>query len=406
MAISVKMDKIPTEFQEALPILRKIEAAGYEAYFVGGSVRDTLLHRPIHDVDIATSAYPSEVKSLFKRTVDTGIEHGTVMILDHGNGYEVTTFRTESGYQDYRRPDEVNFVRSLKEDLKRRDFTINALAMSESGQITDLFGGLADMDAKIIRAVGDPNERFNEDVLRMMRAIRFASQLDFKIEAKTLAGIKCHSQLLAKIAVERTHSEFVKMMMGVDAQNGLNLAIETNLYKYMPELGNWLAQLQTIVNSHFRLTNEPQVWSLLAFYFNFSAEAIRTFLKKWKTANKVINDVILTTELLFRMSSNELSNWDLYRAGRENVENAVTILNAISTSDFSGYVADYDHLPITDKKQLKITGGQLIKDGILQPSPQLGETLSYLEKAVVDAKVANTQPALISATKSFINEDD
>lgn len=406
MAISVKMDKIPTEFQEALPILRKIEAAGYEAYFVGGSVRDTLLHRPIHDVDIATSAYPSEVKSLFKRTVDTGIEHGTVMILDHGNGYEVTTFRTESGYQDYRRPDEVNFVRSLKEDLKRRDFTINALAMSESGQITDLFGGLADMDAKIIRAVGDPNERFNEDALRMMRAIRFASQLDFKIEAKTLAGIKCHSQLLAKIAVERTHSEFVKMMMGVDAQNGLNLAIETNLYKYMPELGNWLAQLQTIVNSHFRLTNEPQVWSLLAFYFNFSAEVIRTFLKKWKTANKVINDVILTTELLFRMSSNELSNWDLYRAGRENVENAVTILNAISTSDFSGYVADYDHLPITDKKQLKITGGQLIKDGILQPSPQLGETLSYLEKAVVDAKVANTQPALISATKSFINEDD
>lgn len=133
----VRIVEIPTEFKEALPILQKIEAAGYEAYFVGGSVRDTILKRPIHDVDIATSAYPSEVKELFKKTVDTGIEHGTVMILDHGTGYEVTTFRTESGYQDYRRPDKVTFVRSLKEDLKRRDFTINALALSESGQVFD-----------------------------------------------------------------------------------------------------------------------------------------------------------------------------------------------------------------------------------------------------------------------------
>ena len=107
MAIIVRLQKVPVEFEAALPILRKIEAAGYEAYFVGGSVRDTILQRPIHDVDIATSAYPSEVKGLFARTVDTGIEHGTVMILDHGNGYEVTTFRTESGYQDYRRPDKV-----------------------------------------------------------------------------------------------------------------------------------------------------------------------------------------------------------------------------------------------------------------------------------------------------------
>ncbi|KRL23377.1 CCA tRNA nucleotidyltransferase [Lentilactobacillus kisonensis] len=406
MAIIVKMGKVPTEFKEALPILQRIEKAGYEAYFVGGSVRDTLLNRPIHDVDIATSAYPSEVKELFKRTVDTGIEHGTVMILDHGTGYEVTTFRTESGYQDYRRPDKVKFVRSLKEDLKRRDFTINALAMSESGQITDLFGGLADMKAKIIRAVGDPDERFNEDALRMMRAIRFASQLDFQIEAKTLVGIKRHSQLLEKIAVERTHTEFVKMMTGRDAENGLDLMVATDLYQHMPGLTSRQSQLQRMIQSHFKLINEVQVWSLLAFYFNFSSQEISQFLKSWKTANKIIDDVILTTELLFRMTADQVANWDLYRAGRQNVTNAVAILNTISPASFSAYLTDYQKLPITDKKQLKITGGQLIKAGILKPSPELGKVLNYLEKAVVQATVRNDEQALINATTSFINEDD
>nr|WP_258430193.1 CCA tRNA nucleotidyltransferase [Lentilactobacillus kisonensis] len=400
------MGKVPTEFKEALPILQRIEKAGYEAYFVGGSVRDTLWHRPIHDVDIATSAYPSEVKELFKRTVDTGIEHGTVMILDHGTGYEVTTFRTESGYQDYRRPDKVKFVRSLKEDLKRRDFTINALAMSESGQITDLFGGLADMKAKIIRAVGDPDERFNEDALRMMRAIRFASQLDFQIEAKTLVGIKRHSHLLEKIAVERTHTEFVKMMTGRDAENGLDLMVATDLYQHMPGLTSRQSQLQRMIQSHFKLINEVQVWSLLAFYFNFSSQEISQFLKSWKTANKIIDDVILTTELLFRMTADQVANWDLYRAGRQNVTNAVAILNTISPASFSAYLTDYQKLPITDKKQLKITGGQLIKAGILKPSPELGKVLNYLEKAVVQATVRNDEQALINATTSFINEDD
>ena len=152
----MKINKMPSEFIDALPILETIEKAGYEAYFVGGSVRDTMLSKPIHDVDIATSAYPEEIKKIFKRTVDTGIEHGTVMILDHGTGYETTTFRTESTYTDFRRPDEVKFVRSLDEDLKRRDFTVNALALTKDGEVIDLFGGVQDMSAQILRAVGKP----------------------------------------------------------------------------------------------------------------------------------------------------------------------------------------------------------------------------------------------------------
>ena len=125
----MKITQLPKEFIVAQPILAKLEAAGYEAYFVGGSVRDTLLGKPIHDVDIASSAFPEEIKSLFNHTVDTGIQHGTVMVLNQGTGYEITTFRVESTYTDFRRPDSVTFVRSLEEDLKRRDFTINALAM-------------------------------------------------------------------------------------------------------------------------------------------------------------------------------------------------------------------------------------------------------------------------------------
>ncbi len=393
---------IPVEFQKALPILRKIEAAGYEAYFVGGSVRDTILKRPIHDVDIATSAYPSEVKALFNRTVDTGIEHGTVMILDHGTGYEVTTFRTESGYQDYRRPDSVTFVRSLREDLKRRDFTINALALSESGQITDLFGGLTDMKNKLIRAVGDAESRFNEDALRMMRAVRFASQLNFSIESQTLSGIFDHSDLLEKIAVERIHTEFVKMMMGVDAGKGLQLMIESNLYQHVPEFGAHLKGLKQLAHEPMALKNEVQVWSLFTASFGFNQREITTFLKKWKTANKIINDVILTTKLISQIKSHSVSNLDLYVAGRQNVENAIAVVNEVALNDLS---FRYDHLPITDKKQLKVTGGDLIKAGVLKPGPALGKTLTYLEKAVVQGQLKNQYESLVAAASAFIEKD-
>ncbi|MFD1124488.1 CCA tRNA nucleotidyltransferase [Lentilactobacillus raoultii] len=401
---TVRIKNIPNEFKLALPILRKIEAAGYEAYFVGGSVRDTLLNRPIHDVDIATSAYPSEVKALFKRTVDTGIEHGTVMILDHGTGYEVTTFRTESGYQDYRRPDKVTFVRSLKEDLKRRDFTINALALSEDGQITDLFGGLADMKAKIIRAVGNPEERFNEDALRMMRAVRFASQLNFKIEPQTLSGIYDHSQLLKKIAVERIHTEFVKMMLGQDAQNGLTLMIKSHLYQYVPGFTSRLIELQKIANAPFDLKNEVQVWSLFTSNFRFQREQIALFLKNWKTANKIINDVILTTELIFQIKSQKVNNLNLYWAGRQNVLNAVDVLSRSLNANLDDLLRAYDRLPITDKRQLNITGGELIKQKILSPGPQLGKTLAELERAVVLGQVKNQRSALIAAAIALNKE--
>lgn len=280
----MKINTMPTEFTDALPILETIEAAGYEAYFVGGSVRDTLLNKPIHDVDIATSAYPEEIKRIFQRTVDTGIDHGTVMILDHGTGYETTTFRTESTYTDFRRPDEVTFVRSLTDDLKRRDFTVNALALTKTGEVIDLFGGVADLNEKVLRAVGKAEERFHEDALRMMRAVRFAAQLDFKIDNETLAAISANAALLANIAIERINIEFTKLMQGPAASYGLVELIKSGLNKYMPMLGNSdrdLAALALLLQQGQPVTDN-QAWTLLAFELGLNPEATGRFLKAWK----------------------------------------------------------------------------------------------------------------------------
>lgn len=253
----MKLEQLPTEFEAAAPILERINAAGYEAYFVGGSVRDTILGLPIHDVDIATSAYPAEIKAIFKKTVDTGIEHGTVMVIEHGEGYEITTFRTESTYQDFRRPDHVEFVRSLKEDLKRRDLTINALAMDTNGQIVDLFDGLADLEQQIIRAVGDPNERYYEDALRMMRTVRFASQLDFEIEEKTQQAIQENAYLLEKISVERIHVEWIKLLLGKAVKKGLASFLATDLANYCPGFQDQQTKLQQLLAvEDLHLSNE------------------------------------------------------------------------------------------------------------------------------------------------------
>ncbi|MBO7631761.1 MAG: CCA tRNA nucleotidyltransferase, partial [Lachnospiraceae bacterium] len=188
-------------------IIRTLETAGFEAYAVGGCVRDALFDRVPQDWDITTSALPEEVKGLFPRTVDTGIEHGTVTIMLGQEGYEVTTYRIDGKYEDCRHPDSVTFTRSLKEDLLRRDFTINAMAYNESTGLVDLFGGIEDLQAGIIRAVGNPTERFSEDALRILRAVRFAAQLGFTIEPETKQAMKTLSGNLKVVSAERIREE-------------------------------------------------------------------------------------------------------------------------------------------------------------------------------------------------------
>ena len=193
-------------------IIKKLEEHGFEAYAVGGCVRDTILGRTPGDWDITTSALPEQVKSIFRRTIDTGIEHGTVTVMIGQVGYEVTTYRVDGDYQDGRHPTSVTFTPSLVEDLKRRDFTINAMAYRPGEGVVDCFDGLADLENKIIRCVGDPKERFREDALRMMRAVRFSAQLGFTIEDNTKAAIKQMAGNLRLISKERIQAELLKLI--------------------------------------------------------------------------------------------------------------------------------------------------------------------------------------------------
>lgn len=395
--------KLPQEFEQARPVMQQIEVAGFEAYFVGGSVRDTILNKPIHDVDIATSAYPEEIKQIFHRTVDTGIEHGTVMILDHGKGYETTTFRTESGYQDFRRPDEVTFVRSLQEDLQRRDFTINALAMKEDGTVIDLFNGLKDLKAGMIRAVGTPQERFHEDALRMMRAIRFASQLDFKIEKKTLAGIQENAALLSKIAVERTRVELEKLLLGENPVNGVSALIETNLYEYCPMLAHFKSGLtQLLALNDWHLSSETEAWSLLSYAFFLQGKQVTTFLKAWKTSNQVLEDTQAIVSAISPLLEGEPSKLLLYHTGRERLASANKIANLFGGEiDTPELLEQYDQLPIKSKKQLAINGGQLMKQANLTPGPMIGTILTQLETAVVNGEMENKLESLLEEAKNI-----
>lgn len=194
-------------------IIQTLVDHGYEAYAVGGCVRDSILGRTPGDWDITTSAKPEQVKQLFRRTIDTGIEHGTVTIMLDKDGFEVTTYRIDGEYEDNRHPKNVEFTSNLVEDLKRRDFTINAMAYNDKEGIVDKFRGLEDIERKIIRCVGNPDERFDEDALRILRAIRFAAQLDFAIETETEVAIEKKAKFLSNISAERIRVELEKLLM-------------------------------------------------------------------------------------------------------------------------------------------------------------------------------------------------
>ena len=227
-------------------IIETIENHGFEAYIVGGCVRDMLYsesheERIPEDWDITTSAKPEEVKAMFRRTVDTGIKHGTVTVLIGNDGYEVTTYRMDGEYEDHRHPSAVTFTPNLEEDLKRRDFTINAMAYSEKEGLVDLFGGQEDLKNGIIRCVGDPMQRFDEDALRMLRGIRFAGQLGFQIEEETLAAVRELAPTLRHISAERIRTELTKLLLS-DGPEKLMLVCETGLTKvFFPEFDAMMA---------------------------------------------------------------------------------------------------------------------------------------------------------------------
>lgn len=400
----MKLTKLPQEFEQAIPVLQRIEAAGFDAYFVGGSVRDTILGQPIHDVDIATSAFPAEIKELFPRTIDLGIEHGTVLVLWENEQYEITTFRTEEAYQDFRRPDKVAFVRSLAEDLKRRDFTINAFALKKDGEIIDLFDGLADLQLKILRAVGQPHERFHEDALRMMRGLRFVSQLGFTLEPRTFEAIYDNHQLLAKISVERITIEFVKLLLGAHRNSALKAFVATECYLYCPGLKQAGEALLRMADLPERpLNNEASAWTLLIDQIGLSTAEVRPFLKQWKCSNELIRMVQSLFEGVLLRKAGPFSDEALYHLGSEAARLSEELLYYYGQEvDPSVSQARYQALPIHSLKDLAINGRDLLSHFDQSSGPWMKKVLAAAEKAVIEKRVANEEKALLAFAKTIV----
>ncbi|UYY97106.1 CCA tRNA nucleotidyltransferase [Peribacillus frigoritolerans] len=379
------MDRL---FLKSVPILELIEEAGYEAYFVGGSVRDYILGRPINDVDIATSATPQEIKRIFPNTADIGIDHGTVLVITDTGTYEITTFRTESEYSDFRRPDAVKFVRSLTEDLQRRDFTMNAIAMDKTGMIIDPFNGKRDLAQKRIITVGNPHERFHEDALRMMRALRFVSQLDFELDQETFDSLKENAQNISEIAVERILVEFEKLAAGSNKIKAFSLLLESGLYQYLPLFSSKKDHLMDLLNLPLHQLNAAEIWSIIMIHTK--DQEIEEALRAWKLPLKTIRNVQRTIKLV---KSKEQSAIDVFQAGHGITVQAAKVraaLNAGNVSDAEENAHQrYNELIIKQMSDLAVTGTDLLIWHQEKPGPWVKEYLEKILKAVLNEELRN-----------------
>lgn len=382
-------------FLSAVPLIKRLENAGFEAYFVGGSVRDYLLGRPIHDVDIATSATPEEVKQLFQRTVDIGIEHGTVLVLYQQKPYEITTFRAEGEYRDYRRPAEVSFIRKLNDDLERRDFTMNAIAMDRNGMLIDPFNGRQDIENRIIRTVGPAKDRFNEDALRLMRAVRFVSQLSFQIEDQTLKALSSHVFLLQNIAIERKKAEFEKILLGKSRKQAIEMMLDTNLISFLPGLTHQEKAIKQLLSFHCEHLNKNEIWALLIFCLNLSTNQAEAFLREWRLSVKEIKDIQRILFFFRKRLEQVWTVYDLYSAGPEVIQSAETLYLVIngmeSTKSVQSWLNVYQELPIKDRTELAVSGSDLLKWFEKPGGPWVKEMLLKIEQAILEGIVVNDQ---------------
>lgn len=385
-------------FLSAVPVLEKLESSGFEAYFVGGSVRDYLLDKPIHDIDIATSATPDEVKQIFTKTVDIGIEHGTVLVIYRNDSYEITTFRTEAEYQDYRRPKEVAFIRNLHCDLQRRDFTMNAIAMDRKGNLIDPFQGQKSIADKMIRTVGRADERFQEDALRMMRAVRFVSQLSFQVETETLNSLSNKVSLLENIAVERKQAEFEKLLSGVNRKQALSLLINTGIYNYLPGLKDKKKNLENFLAYDILRLTSREMWALLVYSLDHEGKNIELFLRDWRMPLREIRIIQQILYYLDKRMKHEWTTYELYSATKEiarSAEMIYLVLKGIKELDSINLLQQtYDDLPIKDRTEMSVTGQDLMQWYSQSGGPWLKDIILKIENAILTGEINNSKQGI------------
>ncbi|MGE7915954.1 CCA tRNA nucleotidyltransferase [Lysinibacillus xylanilyticus] len=382
------------EWQAAYSVIEQLENAGFEAVVVGGAVRDAILGRPAHDVDVATNAMPEEVKSVFNHTVDVGIQHGTVLVIVPAGPVEVTTYRTDGDYIDHRRPEEVQFVRSLKEDLQRRDFTMNAIAMRRDGTFIDYYGGRQDIEAGVIRAVGNAQRRFTEDALRMLRAVRFSAQLGFVIESETLAAMQIKAADISWIAKERIKAELDKLWVGKDVFNGIQKLEESGLAAHLNghfQANHW---------SEFNVQDKLLGW---AYFALLQGEQWREVLSSYRLSNKemaFVKAVLAALEAL----KNGWTNMDYFLYAQQELEVACYFaeLRQLDVQMPQQSIQEIQtKLPIRHKQALLVNGTDLLKWSGKKGGPWVKEALQAMLEAVVNGELQNDRQAI----KNWIAHD-
>lgn len=376
----MEINNFNKKFNSVINILEKFNEAGYEAYFVGGCVRDYLLNDDFSDIDITTNALPDEVKKIFRKSIDTGIQHGTVTILVNGDSFEVTTFRTEDDYIDHRTPEKVEFVSDLKEDLDRRDFTINAMALDSKGKLYDYHCGEEDLRNKIIKTVNNPNERFFEDALRMLRAFRFSSKLGFEIEENTLKAIKNNAELIKFVSIERIVNEFRKLLTGKGNKRSLELLLDSKLNNYIPFLDE-ISKITDFSNYTF-----CQSLYILSNLNDISFEK----LKELKLSNKEIKQVKIYEKINKDFIGNIPLEIILYNYDIEDVAFIASYSKYCDKEDIEKI-----KLPIESFNDIAITSMEIISIIDKPAGPWIKEIIKKLEEDILLSKIDNRRKDIL-----------
>jgi tRNA nucleotidyltransferase (CCA-adding enzyme) len=378
------------KFEQAMPILEKIEEHEHEAYFVGGCVRDLLLERPIKDIDITTSARPEEIQEIFSSVIPVGIEHGTVIVRHEKESYEVTTFRTEGAYTDSRHPDHVEFIRNIDEDLERRDFTINALAMDKNYRIIDLFQGRKDLDKRIIRTVGDGYERFGEDALRIIRALRFSSQLGFQIDEETFEAMYACKDAILHISVERITHEMEQFFSGKHINTGIHYLKRSEIETVLPIFKDHPNLIEKLPDTMIPLLSFSEVIA----YFHYVAPelSVRDWTMRWKCSNRTKNRALKLVDHLRYYENNELDNVLAYHLDTSDFPAFIRLVQLVFDQHLSLTTLDErkESLPIQSREELAIDGNDLMA---LFPNrksgPWIRDMISQAEIAVITGELKN-----------------
>ncbi|HFZ5698175.1 TPA: CCA tRNA nucleotidyltransferase [Staphylococcus aureus] len=391
------MDK--SLFEQERTILEQIQDNGFEAYYVGGSVRDYVMGRNIHDIDITTSATPDEIESIFSHTIPVGKEHGTINVVFNDENYEVTTFRAEEDYVDHRRPSGVTFVRDLYEDLQRRDFTMNAIAMDTAYKLYDYFDGQQDINNRIIRTVGIAEERFQEDALRMIRCLRFQSQLSFDIAMETFEAMRTQMADIKFLSIERIVIELTKLMRGINVEESFNHLKSLKAFNYMP----YFEQLDM---NQINVTEPIDLELLIAivsvkFDINYS-------LKPLKLSNRQVKDINQYIQIMNALPSiitKEQLKMFVYDYDTNLIKNVMVAADVLKANDIQGHeplivnlqtIDETLHrLPMHNRKDMMVNGGVLMAHLNAKSGPWLKDVLRQIEIAIVTGKVSNEETEIL-----------